>query len=595
MIIKANKKYIDTSNIAHLLINGEKNADIINFEVDRYYHDIDLFNCDFILRAVNENQNLIDQTLEKSINIDNTINLKWVINEYFTAVDGKLLLEIRAIKGDNLILKYVMSPIYVKSSATGEGLPSLDTVEKALDDMQKLLETAQDIAVKVPYINGGTWWVWDIAQNQYVDTGTSAQGQKGDTGEKGQDGLNGRDGIDGKDGINGNDGKDGENGLSAYEIWLNQGKVGTEIDFLNSLKGEKGDKGEQGEQGLQGIQGIQGEKGDKGDTGERGADGSNGIDGKDGSNGIDGFSPTISIAESTSSSYILTITDVNGSFNTPNLKGQDGTSGSGTSITIDDTFSIVSENPVQNKVISSKIVEINANISTINETIDSIPIITIDTELSETSENPVQNKVINQNLGYIWTDITDLKSTNATLQSQINHLNNLINNLPSGETVSTTLFDSSNYSNYLDSFKLKNSQWDDNEYTISQANDKNTSFCVSEYEYQLRLSTDFGWSSNVTILCLISIQLNANSRLLVNYNCTTTGSNIAVEVLSSADFTSESVATFENIPSFYADDGTYMSVNLFPNGNIESGTYYLRFKYTTVNPVFLIKSIEVIS
>ncbi|MGN1411960.1 MAG: hypothetical protein ACI4WH_05555 [Oscillospiraceae bacterium] len=554
MILKANQKYIDTSNIAHLLINGEKNADIINFQVDRYYHDIDLSTCDFVLRAVNENQNLIDQTLDKSINDDNII-LKWVINEYFTAVDGKLLLEIRAIEGDNLILKYVMSPIYVKSSATGEGLPSLDTVEKALDDMQKLLETAQNIAVKVPYIDNGNWWVWDIAQNQYVDTGTSAQGQKGDTGEKGQDGqdgLNGHDGIDGKDGTNGIDGKDGENGLSAYEIWLNQGNIGTEIDFLNSLKGEKGDKGEQGEQGLQGIQGIQGIQGEKGDKGETGADGSNGIDGKDGTNGIDGISPTITIAESTSNSYILTITDANGSFNTPNLKGADGTSGSGTDIKVD-------------------------------------------TELSETSENPVQNKVITSNLGYVWTDITDLKSTNTTLQSQINHLNDLINNLPSGETSTTVLFDSSNYSNYLDSFKLKNSQWDDNEYTISQANDKNTSFCVSEYEYQLRLSTMFGWSSNVTILCLIPIQLNTNSRLLVNYNCTTTGSNIAVEVLSSADFTSESVATFENIPSFYADDGTYMSVNLFPNGNIESGTYYLRFKYMTVNPIFLIKSIEVVS
>lgn len=521
MIIKANKKYIDTSNIAHLIVNGEKNADIINFAVDRYYHGIDLSTCDFILRAVNENQNLIDQTLDKSINDDNII-LKWVINEYFTAVDGKLLLEIRAIEGDNLILKYVMSPIYVKSSATGEGLPSLDTVEKALDDMQKLLETAQDIAVKVPYIDNGTWWIWDIAQNQYVDTGTSAQGQKGDTGEKGQDGLNGRDGIDGKDGINGNDGKDGENGLSVYEIWLNQGNIGTEIDFLNSLKGEKGDKG---------------------DTGEHGADGSN---------GVDGLSPTISIAENTSSSYILTITDVNGSFNTPNLKGADGTSGSGTSITVD-------------------------------------------TELSETSENPVQNKVITENLGYVWTDITDLKSTNVTLQSQITALNTLINNLPSGETVSTTLFDSSNYSNYLDSFKFKNSQWDDNEYTFQQAIEKVNSLCSETYNYQLRLSTDFGWSANVTILCLIPIELNANSRLLVNYNCSTTGSNIAVEVLSSADFTSESVATFEDIPSFYADSGTYMSVNLFPNGTIESGTYYLRFKYTTVNPIFLIKSIEVIS
>lgn len=229
MILKANQKYIDTSNIAHLLINGEKNADIIHFEVDRYYHDIDLSTCDFILRAVNKNQNLIDQALDKSIFEDN-ITLKWTINEYFTAVDGKLLLEIRAIEGDNLILKYVMSPIYVKSSATGEGLPSLDTVEKALDDMQELLKQAQDIAIKTPYIENNTWWIWDIAQNMYVDTGISAQG------EKGQDGLNGRDGIDGKDGINGND---GENGLSAYEIWLNQGNTGTEIDFLNSLKGDK--------------------------------------------------------------------------------------------------------------------------------------------------------------------------------------------------------------------------------------------------------------------------------------------------------------------------------------------------------------------
>ena len=599
MILKANKKYIDTSSIAHLLINGEKNADIIHFQVDRLYHDVDLSNCDFILRAVNENQNLIDQTLDKSIN-DDTITLKWVIDEYFTAVDGKLLLEIRAIEGDNLILKYVMSPIYVKSSATGEGLPSLDTVEKALDDMQKLLETAQNIAVKVPYIDNGTWWCWNVSLGKYVDTGTSAQGQKGDTGEKGQDGLNGRDGIDGKDGINGNDGKDGENGLSAYEIWLNQGNIGTEIDFLNSLKGEKGDKGEQGEQGLQGIQGIQGiqgKKGDKGDTGERGADGSNGIDGKDGSNGIDGFSPTISIAENTSSSYILTITDANGSFDTPNLKGQDGSS---SSISLDENFDYSAHSSApstafftqQCTILIQKIEGNTGNISRIKETLDSM---IVDTEISETSENPVQNKVITENLGYIWTDITDLKSTNATLQSQINHLNNLINNLPSGETVSTTLFNSSNYSNYLDSFKLKNSQWDDNEYTISQANDKNTSFCVSEYNYQLRLSTDFGWSANVTILCLIPIELNANSRLLVNYNCSTTGSNIAVEVLSSADFTSESVATFEDIPSFYADSGTYMSVNLFPNGNIESGTYYLRFKYTTVNPVFLIKSIEVIS
>lgn len=571
MVLQANQKYIDTSNIAHLLVNGEKNADIISIEVNRYYHDIDLSNCDFILRAVNENQNLIDQTLEKSIN-DNTIILKWVINEYFTAVDGRLLLEIRAIEGDNLILKYVMSPIYVKSSATGEGLPSLDTVEKALDDMQELLKQAQDIAVKVPYIENGTWWCWNVSLNKYIDTSIQAQGEKGDTGEKGQDGLNG---------INGNDGKDGKNGLSAYEIWLNQGNTGTEIDFLNSLKGDKGEQGERGLQGEQGIQGIQGEKGDRGDTGEHGADG------KDGTNGVDGFSPTISVAENTTSSYILTITDVNGSFNTPNLKGADGTSGS--SIKLDENFDYSAHSSApstafftrQNTIVTQRISTNTDKIASLEETISSIPIIIVDTELSETSENPVQNAVITQNLSII--------------QSEITKLNDLIKNLPSGETSVTTLFNSSNHEEYLDKFKFKDNQWGDDEFTFQQAIEKVTSLCNEDYNYQLRISSMFGWSANITILCLIPVQLNANSRLLINYNCSTTGSNITVEVLSSADFTSESVATFEDIPSIYVEDGLYMSINLFPKTTIESGTYYLRFKYTTVNPVFLIKSIEVIS
>lgn len=349
MVLQANQKYIDTSNIAHLLVNGEKNADIIHFEVDRYYHDIDLSTCDFILRAVNQNQNLIDQTLEKSINND-AIILKWVINEYFTAVDGKLLLEIRAIEGDNLILKYVMSPIYVKSSATGEGLPSLDTIEKALDDMQELLKQAQDIAIKTPYIENNTWWCWNVSLNKYIDTLVQSQG------EKGQDGLNGRDGIDGKDGING----------------------------------------------------------------------------KDGTNGVDGISPTISIAENTSNSYILTINDTNGSFNTSNLKGP---SGSGTDITVD-------------------------------------------TELSETSENPVQNAVITQNLSII--------------QSEITKLNDLIKNLPSGETSVTMLFSNSNHEEYLDKFKFKDNQWGDDEFTFQQAIEKVNSLCSKDYNYQLRISSMFG-------------------------------------------------------------------------------------------------------
>ena len=88
--------------------------------------------------------------------------------------------------------------------------------------------------------------------------------------------------------------KAGPQGLSAYQVAVKNGFVGTEQEWLDSLVGEKGDKGDKGDtgeqgiqgerglQGEQGIQGVQGEKGDKGDKGDKGQDGTNGIDGRDG-------------------------------------------------------------------------------------------------------------------------------------------------------------------------------------------------------------------------------------------------------------------------------------------------------------------------
>jgi len=113
-------------------------------------------------------------------------------------------------------------------------------------------------------------------------------------------------------------GLQGDDGKSAYNIWLEQGNVGSETDFLNSLvgpqgaqgiqgikgddgdtgpqgekgddgeKGDQGDKGDQGEKGDDGTQGIQGDKGDKGDDGDKGDKGDSGLDGSDGVDGVDG-------------------------------------------------------------------------------------------------------------------------------------------------------------------------------------------------------------------------------------------------------------------------------------------------------------------
>lgn len=88
----------------------------------------------------------------------------------------------------------------------------------------------------------------------------------------------------------------GADGLSAYQIAVKNGFTGTEAEWLASLKGPEGQQG-----------GI----------------------GPVGADGEDGYSPTIEIKTNTSSQYVLTVTNVNGSFDTPNLKGQDGSGGGG--------------------------------------------------------------------------------------------------------------------------------------------------------------------------------------------------------------------------------------------------------------------------
>jgi hypothetical protein len=107
-------------------------------------------------------------------------------------------------------------------------------------------------------------------------------------------------------GNDGNDGEDGEDGASAYEIAVENGFVGTEQEWLASLKGDQGDsldygdltpeqiealKGDKGDDGLSayevavkdGFTGTEAQwlaslKGDKGDDGEDGEDGEDGSD-----------------------------------------------------------------------------------------------------------------------------------------------------------------------------------------------------------------------------------------------------------------------------------------------------------------------------
>jgi hypothetical protein len=75
-------------------------------------------------------------------------------------------------------------------------------------------------------------------------------------------------------GAAGEKGAAGDNGLSAYQLWLDQGHTGTVGDFMSSLHGDKGDTGAKGDKGDTGSQGAQGPKGD---SGPQGAPGLNGV------------------------------------------------------------------------------------------------------------------------------------------------------------------------------------------------------------------------------------------------------------------------------------------------------------------------------
>lgn len=77
-------------------------------------------------------------------------------------------------------------------------------------------------------------------------------------------------------------------GDSAYEVAVANGFVGTEQEWLASLKG---DRGLPGPQGIQGPTGPQGEQGPQGQTGATGAQGPAGQDGSD------GFSPVVTVSK----------------------------------------------------------------------------------------------------------------------------------------------------------------------------------------------------------------------------------------------------------------------------------------------------------
>jgi hypothetical protein len=139
--------------------------------------------------------------------------------------------------------------------------------------------SAYEVAVELGFEGDEAAWLASLVGPQGPQGDPGPQGIQGETGppgiqgEQGEVGPQGEQGIQGEPGPKGDTGDPGLDGLSAYEVAIDNGFVGTEAEWLVSLVGPQGETGETGPQGEQGIQGIQGEQGEPGTPGEAGADG----------------------------------------------------------------------------------------------------------------------------------------------------------------------------------------------------------------------------------------------------------------------------------------------------------------------------------
>ena len=80
-------------------------------------------------------------------------------------------------------------------------------------------------------------------ETEWLESLKGVDGKDGCDGRNGVDGLSGKDGKNGTDGLPGRDGIDGTDGKSAYIIAVEHGFTGTENEWLQSLKGADGKDG----------------------------------------------------------------------------------------------------------------------------------------------------------------------------------------------------------------------------------------------------------------------------------------------------------------------------------------------------------------
>ena len=285
----------NVSDVKVALMQGDHNSERFTFEIPRYVdgHDMSLCNiCQIHFlnvgssnRATNTGIYEIEDLQADPQDEQNRVVLSWLISSNVTMYVGSLSFVIRFGCSTDGVVDYVWNTAVHSGISVSSSICNSETVVQDYTDI--LEQWRNELFSSIPIVK--------TIQNPdgVTITITNKEGttesviKNGERGPQGEQGPQGPKGIQGPHGIQG---PQGDPGKSAYQHAVDNGFVGTEQEWLASLKGLKGDTGEVGPQGPQGLkgdtgevgpQGPQGLKGDTGEVGPQGIQGPKGDPGKD--------------------------------------------------------------------------------------------------------------------------------------------------------------------------------------------------------------------------------------------------------------------------------------------------------------------------
>ena len=182
----------------------------------------------------------VDSVLQISVQIDKVITDKsQILNIYIEMYDGEEKI------GKTNYIELFVNPLPDETERVYSYQELIDRIQELEEENNEQEETIKTIGQLIEENTNAMNRI-----NGFQD-GKSAYEIAVDNGYVGSEeewleSLKGTDGTDGVNGVNGKDGLNGADGLSAYEIAIDNGFSGTEAEWLLSLKGDPGATGADG-------------------------------------------------------------------------------------------------------------------------------------------------------------------------------------------------------------------------------------------------------------------------------------------------------------------------------------------------------------